>query len=61
MNLISNPDVIHSFSNYQTWFTWVDQPQIHARTMKMRPKLEKINLSSYEKISLRDHNETSPI
>ena len=29
--------------------------------MKMQPKLEKINLSSYERISLLDYNETSPI
>ena len=27
----------------------------------MRPKLEKINLSSYKRISLLDHNETSAI
>jgi len=29
--------------------------------MKFRQKLEKINLSSYERFSLLDHNETSPI
>ena len=61
MYLISNPNVSHSFSNSQTWWTWVEQPQIHAWTMKMRPKLEKINLSSYERISLIDNNQTSPI
>ena len=61
MNLIFNPDVIHDCSNCQTWWTWVEQPQIHARTMKMRQKLENINLSSYERISLLDHNEISPI
>jgi hypothetical protein len=50
MYLISNFDVFYSFSNSQTWWTWDEQPRIHARTMKMRPKLEKINLSSYERI-----------
>ena len=41
---ISNPDVIHSCSNSQTWWTWAEQPEIHARTMKIRRKLEKNQL-----------------
>ena len=61
MYLISNLDVIHSCLNSQTWWTWAEQPKIHARTMKIQPKLEKFNLSSYEMILLLDHNETSPI
>ena len=35
--------------------------QTHARAMKIRPKTEKINLTSYERILILDHEETSPI
>jgi hypothetical protein len=61
MYLFPNPDVIHRCSNSQTLLTWAKQPQIHAQMMKIRLKLEKINLSSLERISLLDNNETSPI
>ena len=60
MNLLSHPDVFHGFSNCQIWWTWAGQPRIHARSMKFRQKLEKINLSSYEIFSLLDHNEQVP-
>ena len=48
MNLVSHPDVIHGCLNYRIWWAWAAQPRIHARSMKFRQKLEKINLSSYE-------------
>ena len=35
--------------------------QTHAWAMKIRPKTEKINLTSYERILILDHEETSPI
>ena len=35
--------------------------QSHAWVMKIRPKTEKINLTSYERILILDHEETSHI
>ena len=35
--------------------------QTHARAMKIRPKTEKMNFTSYEIILILDHEETSPI
>ena len=42
--MVSHLDVIHGCLNCQIWWTWVGQPRIHARSMKFRQKLEKINL-----------------
>ena len=47
-------------SNSQTWQNGLNN-QNHARAMKIWPKTEKLNLTSYERIYILDHEETSLI
>ena len=51
---------LKKYLNSQTWQNGLNN-QNHARAMKIRPKTEKMNLTSYERILLLDHEETSPI
>ena len=48
------------FLNSQTWQNGLNN-QNHAWAMKIWPKIEKMNLTSYERISILDHEETNLI